>query len=280
MIIASALFALGVALLSYLFVQVLSSGSRNFRNNFTENAKLNLSELFLFIEPEKILLLNIAAVILTFLVVWIFSGLWFVALLASLVVFVSPKFVFHFLKKKRRQRIVTQLPDMLFAIARSMKAGSSLIQAIEIAVEEETGPIAQEFSLFMREIRIGTSFDEAMDNMSNRVGAEEINLVASGMKISREIGGNLAETLDRLADTIRRKIEMEGKIDALTAQGKMQGLVMALLPMLVGFALFHIEPDHMGRLFSEPIGWAVIVVVLFMECLGFFFIRKIVSIDV
>jgi tight adherence protein B len=116
--------------------------------------------------------------------------------------------------------------------------------------------------------------------MLARIPELDFKLVVSGMQISKEIGGNLAETLERLADTLRRKLEMEGKIDALTGQGKMQGIVMTALPLFIGFILYHMEPVHMMRLFTEPMGWAVCAITAIMLYVGYTFIRKIVNIDV
>lgn len=165
-------------------------------------------------------------------------------------------------------------------ICASMRSGSSLISAIEAMVQEADAPISQEFSLFLREQRLGVDFIEALNNMVERMPEQDFKLVVAGMQISKEIGGNLAETLERLGDTLRKKIEMEGKIDSLTAQGRIQGIVMTGLPIFLGYVLYHMEPVHMSRLFTEPMGWAVIAGCSIMLYIGYFFIKKIVNIDV
>jgi tight adherence protein B len=147
-------------------------------------------------------------------------------------------------------------------------------------VAETRGPISQEWGLFLREVRVGVSYEDALASLLGRVPSEELRLVVAGMRISREIGGNLAETLERLADTLRRKLEMEGKIRALTAQGRMQGMVMTLLPIFLGGVLYYMEPTHMGRMFTEVFGWITVSVVIIVLSVGYFFIRKIVNIDV
>ena len=105
-------------------------------------------------------------------------------------------------------------------------------------------------------------------------------MFASALRISREVGGNLGEILERLADTLRRKATMEGKIESLTAQGKMQGYVMTALPVFLGFLLYFLEPEAMAQLFTTPKGWTVLAVVFIMESLGYVFIRKVTHIDV
>jgi len=127
---------------------------------------------------------------------------------------------------------------------------------------------------------MGVDFDTALRNMEKRNPLADFALVISALRISREIGGNLAEILNSLADTLREKQTMEGKIDSLTAQGKIQGVVMTSLPLLVMFGLTQIEPVAMAPLFNSWIGWLTLAVIIIMETLGYLFIRKITSIDV
>ena len=105
-------------------------------------------------------------------------------------------------------------------------------------------------------------------------------MLTSALRINREIGGNLAEILESLADTLRRKHQMEGKIDSLTAQGKLQGIVMTGLPVLLGVLLYFLEPDNMSKLWTTKIGYAVTAVIIIMEFMGYTMIKKITSIDV
>ncbi|MCF6298621.1 MAG: type II secretion system F family protein [Thiomicrorhabdus sp.] len=280
MFVVSLLFALGAMVLSIVLYKVITKASSQYQEDFKTTAEVNLSQMFLFIDPDKLLLIGIALAIFLGALVWFLTDFWPLALFVLVLVLISPRFIYKRLQKKRKTNIIQSLPDTLLSMSRSMKAGSSLNQAVEVAVDEDSGPLIQEFSLFLREVRVGVDFNDSLLNLVKRVDAEEMTLVASGMMISREIGGNLADTLDRLADTLRKKIEMEGKIDALTSQGRLQGIVMTLLPFLVGAALFQIEPEHMMRIFYEPIGWAIMAIVIILSATGYFFIRRIVNIDV
>ncbi|MCO7223837.1 type II secretion system F family protein [Pleionea sp. CnH1-48] len=274
------LFAFTAAMLTYVGWQMLSKAAVSYRENFTSQAKVRAADLFLFVEPEKIFIFNIILIVISFL----FAFLMFESLVPSIIAAVLmgffPSISYKVLKKKRHETFIKQLPDMLQSSATAMKAGSSLNQAIESVVMEETGPISQEFDLFLRELRVGVDFNEALNNIYTRIPMMDLKLVISGMQISREIGGNLADTLERLADTLRRKIEMEGKIDALTAQGRAQGFVMTALPILLGLVLYQMEPEQMSLLWEKWYGWIVIAIVVLMEVMGYFFIRKIVNIDV
>ena len=132
----------------------------------------------------------------------------------------------------------------------------------------------------LREQRLGVDFDTAMKHMEERLPLQDFILVVAALRISREVGGNLAEILETLADTLRRKHQMEGKIDALTAQGRMQGLIMTLLPVFLLLVLAQMEPESMAPMFNTFAGWATLSVIAVMEVIGYFAIQKIVTIDV
>ncbi|NVJ51649.1 MAG: type II secretion system F family protein [Gammaproteobacteria bacterium] len=279
-VVVAVLIAFLAALGAYKGLVFFLKAGSSYQEKFTSQAQVRLADLFLFIEPSKIFVFNIILIIIAFLLTYIMTGLLIPAVLVAVLAGFFPTLLYKFLRKRRHKIFIMQLPDMLQASATAMKAGSSLNQAIESVVNEESGPISQEFDLFLRELRVGVDFNQALNNIYDRVPLQDLKLVVSGMQISRDIGGNLADTLERLADTLRRKIEMEGKIDALTAQGRAQGYVMTGLPILLGFVLFQMEPEHMSKLWTQWYGWIVIALVIIMEAIGYFFIRKIVNIDV
>ncbi|WP_395788288.1 type II secretion system F family protein [Aquimonas sp.] len=273
-------FAICCMLLGLLGVRAFRSAATDYQKVFTTSATASMRDLFLFIDPNALYRINLALIAFALLIVWAFSGLFVLALIVAVIAGFVPGVIFRVLKARRLQQFVTQLPEALQSMAGAMKAGASVVQAIEILVAETRGPISQEWGLFLREVRVGVSYEDALASLLGRVPSEELRLVVAGMRISREIGGNLAETLERLADTLRRKLEMEGKIRALTAQGRMQGMVMTLLPIFLGGVLYYMEPTHMGRMFTEVFGWITVSVVIIVLSVGYFFIRKIVNIDV
>jgi tight adherence protein B len=152
--------------------------------------------------------------------------------------------------------------------------------ALDSVVQESLPPLAEEFDLLMREIRLGIDLDVAMRNIEKRIPIPDFMMVTAAITIAREVGGNLAEALESVARTLREKLQMEGKIRALTSQGRMQGIVMTCLPLLLMVVLRFIEPKAMAPLFSEPIGWATLGVIAAMEFLGYQSISKITRIDV
>lgn len=267
-------------LLAWWAFHTLTSGIARHHQTFKETARTNLADAFIFVEPEKLYIANIMFLMGGFLITWLISGAWPLAVMVAVSVAFLPRFAYGFIKKRRENRFLQDLPDALSALASMMRSGASFNIALEHLVNEVSGPIAQEFGLLQRELRMGVDYNTALAALCQRMPLAELQLVASGINISREVGGELSETLARLGETIRRKVEMEGKIKALTAQGKYQGMVMAALPVFLALAIYHIEPVAMARLFTEPLGWATCAIVVVFELLGYHFIKKIVSIDV
>lgn len=247
---------------------------------FKETASVNLEDMFLFIDPGRLFLLNILALIVLPLLTLLLSG----DLILSAVVFIAltvlPFYFYRSMRNKRLKAFERQLPDALTMVSGSLRAGASLNMALESLVKEQPAPLSQEFMLLLREQRIGVDFEHSLRNMERRLPVKDFLMFSAALRISREIGGNLGDILDSLADTLRKKAAMEGKIDSLTAQGKMQGYVMTALPIFLALLLFFLEPEAMSKLFTTPLGWGTVGLIVVMEIFGYVFIRKVTNIDV
>jgi len=266
-----------------LMIAVMTRAQRfmvDYKTAFTETASSSLADMFSFADPVKLFYINIAAVVIVPLLVLLLFGDWKLAIAVMVLLLLIPNILYKIGRKRRFKKFERQLPDGLAMISGSMRAGASLNIALESLVKEQQPPLAQEFQLFLREQRIGVDFEDSLAHMEKRVPLPDLGMVISALRISREVGGNLAEVLEALADTLRRKHTMEGKIDSLTAQGKLQGIVMTGLPILLGVLLNFLEPEAMEKLWTTPIGWGVLGIVVVMEGLGYFMISKITSIDV
>jgi tight adherence protein B len=182
--------------------------------------------------------------------------------------------------KKRVTLIDSQVPDMLAMAAGAISAGASLMVSLESVARDGPAPIKLELEMMLREVRLGTDLDMALDNLAARVKSEEMIMVAAAIKIARESGGNLSEALEKLSHAVRERQNMEKKILALTAQGRMQALVMAALPFFLLYALFQLDPVAMSPMFYTVLGWAVFLAVCFWITVGFKFIKKIMDIDI
>jgi tight adherence protein B len=266
---------LGVVGLMALFALLNS-----YRDAFTSTAQNTLGELFLFVDARRLFRYNLGLLAIVPMLVEVVTDSVPLAIGALILLAILPRFVYRHLQGKRLKQFIVQLPDALMALSSSLRAGSSMLVSLEKLIEEQRPPLSQEFELFLREQRMGVDFDTALDHMAKRIAHPDFQLVAAGMRISREVGGNLAGILETQADILRSKAMMEGKIVSLTAQGKLQGLVMTFLPMVLAAILYLMEPDAMMLLFTTRTGWVVLVVIAVMETLGYLSIRKITAIDV
>ncbi|MBQ0758895.1 MAG: tight adherence protein B [Zhongshania sp.] len=282
------MFPILVAVLSFFallaVIYSVEGSTRTAINQYDEEvrdvASVSLHEIFIFIDNKTIKYISVAAFFFIALPVYVISNSVWMAVVIGLLVFLAPAKVVGVLKNRRYKKFNNDLPDALMAMAGMLKSGVNLSGAITIVVNENSGPLGQEFGLFLNELKLGVDFHVALDNMYSRVPISDLELVVAGMKISREVGGSLSEVLFRLSDTIRKRSEMEGKIKSLTAMGTLQGWVMTLLPIGVGFAIYLIEPETMAKLYTDWRGWLACLVIAVLEFLGYKTIKKIVNIDV
>jgi tight adherence protein B len=256
--------------------QALAEG----RVTFSRESRARLSELFIFADTDLLWKLNLTAVIVLPVIVWLVLGSPVLGGATVVAIALLPRFALRWLKKRRLDQLHGQLPDALLMLASGLRGGANLQQAMEGLSRDLSPPISQELALVVREQRLGVAFEDSIEHLAQRVPSPDMQLVSSALRISREVGGNLADTVARLGDTIRKRLLMEQKIKALTSQGRLQGMVMTALPALIVLALLQIEPQAMGALFHTVRGWAVLAIAIIFEVLGYFWIRKIVSIEV
>ena len=210
-----------------------------------------------------------------------------VLILGLLLGFMIPRFWLNRRKNGRLRAFNKQLPDTVTLIANALRAGSSFLQAIELVVRESRPPISVEFSRVIREVNLGLPFDLALENMVKRVKSEDFELMATAIAIQHQVGGNLAEILDSIAFTIRERIRIKGEIRTLTAQQRLSGYVVGALPFFLAFFIYLAAPTFFDPMFVKPpdvlgipLGLVLLLVALGAMGAGFFFIRKIVDIEV
>ncbi len=275
-IVFSVIFGICLVLGSY---QYLVQGAGLYQQQFVRKVGGTLKDSFLYLDPRFLFFVNVALLLLAGAIGYFTLGP-VGAILAIVVTSLLPGLAMRTLRKKRAEKFVYQLPDCLSSMAAALRAGTNLTRAIEQAAQQQPIPISQEFSLVVAEYKLGRDLNEALDDMYGRVKMPEVELFNSAVAISRSVGGNLADTLLILAETLREKAQMEGKIQAMTAMGRMQGWVVGLMPYLLGLFLLRQEPGAMRALFFEPIGWLVLTVLFLMTAIAAVMIKKIVTIDV
>jgi tight adherence protein B len=278
LVLAIALLAAFAAI--WIAIQAVRAVLARQKSELETSTKTTLADMFIFLDPSQIFYYNVVALVVLPTLVWLFTSNPVFVTIAAVATLIVPKYYIKGLAVKRLKRFEEQLPDALLMVSGAMRAGASLNVALESMVKEQKPPLSQEFELMLREQRLGVDFDSALVNMEKRNPIQDFSLVVSGLRISREVGGNLAEILESLSATLREKATMEGKIRSLTAQGKMQGIIMSCLPLLMMAALNWIEPKAMGTMFTTLFGWATLTVILVMISIGYLFIRAITNIDV
>lgn len=251
-----------------------------YRENFVDQARLNLADMFLFMDTTQLFLFNGALLLLLPSLVWFATGSLVIALLLAVLLAFLPRKIYAWMKQRRINKIQEQLPDALQMLSGSLRAGVGFGPAMEVLVHDGQPPLAQELALVLREQHLGVRTEEALEHFSDRVPIIDVKLFVSAVNISRAVGGNLAETLATLAETLRRRLIMENKVKALTSQGRLQGIVMAMLPVfLIGYLTF-MYSSTMQPMFHTWHGWLVIAICVVMEYLGYRMCRKIMTIDI
>lgn len=197
-------------------------------------------------------------------------------------------------QNRRLKAFNDQLADILNLWVNALRAGYSIPQAMEAVATEAPAPANVEFRRVVSEISIGVPLDIAFNNMLTRIGSDDLDLVFTAVNIQREVGGNLAEILDTISETIRERVRIKGEIQTLTAQGRITGWIIGLLPVALTVLLMVISPQYMGQLLFGPeqggayitetlpipCGWPLIAIGLVMIAVGIAFIMRIVDIEV
>lgn len=278
--VAGLALGLGVVVSVLVLMPGAARAGVGYRRHFSGRVGHGMKELLLFVDVDRLFRANLLLCLLACLLAWLLTGSLLLVLVAAGVVGALPGMLIARLGRRRRDAFARQLPDAMMLIAGAIRAGASMTLALRQMSSELPAPGGQEFELMLRELRLGVTLDEALLNLERRMQCDELRLFGAAVRIANESGGNLAETLERLADTVRKKLALEDKIVALTSQGRLQGWIMVCLPIGVGAALCVIEPDAMAPLFHSWQGWIVLALVAVLEVVGLLFIRRIMAIDV
>ncbi|MDR3607407.1 MAG: type II secretion system F family protein [Oligoflexia bacterium] len=209
----------------------------------------------------------------------LFPGLMFGAL-ATVLGWKAPKPIVDWIYRRRVKKFVIQMVDALSLMSNGLKSGLSVVQSLGIVTQEMPNPIQQEFNLILSQNKLGVSLEEAFSALAVRVKSDDVQMFVTSVNILKETGGNLAETFDTIVTTIRDRIKVEQKIDALTSQGFMQGMFAMAIPPILGAFFYQTDPDYMRPLFTTVLGWIAVMSIIGLEVIGFFVIMKIVKIDV
>lgn len=181
--------------------------------------------------------------------------------------------------RRRRKKFTNQLGDMLTMVANALRAGFSFMQAFELIAREMDAPMGREVQLVVNEVNLGNTLESALDNMQRRVASPDFELVVTAVLIQRQVGGDLASILDTISETIAERVRMRREVMTLTAQGRLSGLVIAILPIILAFVMNAINPSYLQPLIETDIGHLFIIGGIISEVIGILCIRYIVNIN-
>lgn len=228
----------------------------------------------------RFVLLTVGLTVATGLSVFMVTRLWPVAVFAAIGVGLLP---YAYVRRRRTRRLYAfeeLLPEAIDLLARAIRAGHPLSAGLKMVADEIREPVAGEFRRTHEEHRFGLPFEDAILAMADRVSIVDVRILVTAILIQREIGGNLAEVLDNLASVIRARFTIRRQLRVYTAQGRFSGYVLAVLPIATGAAIYSLNPTYMRLLFTEPIGKLMLVTAVVFQFIGFFWIRKIVDIEI
>lgn len=252
---------------------------------FTGNIRTDLARADMRLTVGEWLVARAAVVALSF-VLGLLIGRWRVPDLTLLVGlgfgvlgYFAPNWYLKWRIRSRVKKFVNQLGDTITLMANSLRAGYSLLQAMDMVSKETSPPIADEFRRVVREIGLGINHQEAMAHLLRRIPSDDLDLMISAINIQHEVGGNLAQILDVIGHTIRERVRIKGEIGVLTAQQSISGYVISALPVVLGGALFLVSPAYISKMFVFP--WVCMPIASgIMIAIGFFVMKKITDIEV
>jgi tight adherence protein B len=250
-----------------------------------EHVARELEQMFIFISVDGLqrikwsLAVVVAGIGLIF--AWDFAppGPIVIAVILGAIAYWAPELFIIFLRRRRRAAFSEQLVDGMVMMSNGLRSGFTLQQAIDMLIEEMPAPLSQEFDLVRREYRVGVDLDVALKNCVERTKDEDLALVVTAIQITRQLGGNLAEVFDKIVGMVRERKILHGKADALTSEGKMQAVVVGLLPYGFLFAMIKVNPELMRLMWTTLPGLIALIFVIILDVVGYLWVRKVASIE-
>lgn len=248
--------------------------------SFNEKIAQNLKSAGIEMEPGEYIAMVIIVAAISGLLLVLITGQFLLIIPGAAVGVLLPK-IWVGAKRKSRVKVFNDaLPDMITTIIGSLKAGFSFTQAMKTVSEESEPPVKDEVLIFLKEMSYGISMEEALNNLKTRMPSNDLDLMIQAILIQRQVGGNLSMILEVIVKTIRERNEIDRHLRSLTAQGKLSGKVVGLLPVFIFIMLSLINPDYMAPFFENILGKIMLGVGAVMEIIGFIIMNKLAKIEV
>ncbi len=280
MLIATLLIAAATAILVHVVASKLRLAGSWWAALAGQRTEAELASLFVFIPARQLLGITLLLAGCVAAVALLCQAPMPVTLMAALLALALPRFLSRALTARWRRHVAQQLPDALSLWAGLLRAGQGTQQALAQVARRQPAPLGQELRFILGQTRMGIPMESAFASLRERAGLADLRLLATLLATHRDVGGNLAESLQRLADLLRGRLVMEARIAALTSQGRMQGVVVGLLPLLLLAVLYVMERDAMQVLHTTWQGWVALGMIGLLELTGFLLIRRIVRIEI
>lgn len=248
--------------------------------SYTKTIELELGKADIPLRGEEFILINLLVAVGPALMILVITRNLPLAVVLAGIGFVVPRMLVSRAKKNRVAKFNSQIGDALVVMSNSLRAGFSFLQAMEMVGKEMQPPVADEFVRTLREMNLGTPTEEALSHLTKRIDSDDLDLVVTAVMIQRQVGGNLAEVLESISYTIRERIRIKGEIKTLTSHGRMSGLVIGALPVVVALILSVLNPEYTNKLFTTSVGMAITVAGVISQVIGIVVINKIVDIEV
>ncbi len=239
--------------------------------------KLALAGIML--KPEEFIGIWCFAIFLPALAGYLITFHFIAAVGLGLIGGIVPVFYIKLKYAKRMTLFTNQLGDSLTIMSNCLRSGLSLQQAMVSISKEMPEPISKEFSRVLREIKYGSTIEDALNGLVDRIKSKDLELMVSAILIQRQVGGNLSEILNNISSTILSRIKVQNDIKVMTATGRVSGIIIGLLPLGVGLILMVLNPEYFQVFFETQLGIGLLVLCALMEGIGFFCISKIIKID-
>ena len=190
-------------------------------------------------------------------------------------------FIWLLLRRNRRfKKFGVDLPEALALVARALRSGSSLAAGLKAVVDEMEGPVAEEFGIAYEQQNFGIPIDQCLKDLYERLPNMDFKFFATAVSVQKQAGGDLSEVLDKISDLIRERFRIQGQVKALTGEGRISGIMLTALPVVLFLAVLKLNPEYVMTLFTDPMGQNMMVAAIFLQVVGAFCIKKMVEIKI
>lgn len=246
---------------------------------FNRNIESELVKADLPITAEELLVIKLLSASSLAFLAFAVSKDYFIVIVFFTLIWNIPRFIISKKKKDRIKLFDSQLSEGINIISNSLKAGYSFLQSVAVVSRETRAPFSKEFEKLLKEMSLGIPEEDALKNLLNRVDSDDLRLMINAILIQKDIGGNLSEVLDNISSTIQERQKIKNELRTLTAQGRLSGIILTLMPVFLGMIIYLFNKEYIMLLFTTTLGIAMVVMAVISELFGMIMIRKIIDID-